>query len=88
MIQLTRRKCLNIEANQRRYRYCVVLQYFFVLSIIWNHPPTLRKVGMMFDGIIIDNLVVGGPAFQSGQLGKGDLIIASQRGDWSAYFDR
>ena len=31
------------------------------------------------DGLTIDSLVVGGPAFRSGQLGQGDLVLAIDR---------
>ena len=36
----------------------------------------VAQVGLMMDGTTIDSLVVGGPAFRSGQLERGDIILA------------
>ena len=33
-------------------------------------------MGIMVDGLTIDNMVIGGPAHNSGQLDRGDLIAA------------
>ncbi len=35
---------------------------------------TKTTVGMMLDGFTIDNMVLGGPAYNSQQLVKGDVI--------------
>ena len=36
---------------------------------------TRSTVGIMFNGLVIDNMVVGGPAYNSGQLEPGDAIL-------------
>jgi C-terminal processing protease CtpA/Prc len=37
--------------------------------------PRLEQIGIMILGTMVDNLVVGGPAFNSRQLQHGDVII-------------
>ena len=44
---------------------------------VQNFPPTScggakSTVGLMLDGCVIDNLLIGGPAYSSGELDKGD----------------
>jgi hypothetical protein len=36
---------------------------------------TRSTVGIMFNGLTIDNMVVGGPAYNSGQLEQGDVVL-------------
>ena len=35
----------------------------------------MRQVGIMLNDLIIDNMVIGGPAYKCKQLDKGDKII-------------
>jgi C-terminal processing protease CtpA/Prc len=37
--------------------------------------PVRVQVGLMMNGAVIDNMVIGGPAYNSEQLDKGDVIL-------------
>ena len=45
-----------------------------MVSTLFGQRKT--TVGIMVDGLTIDNMVIGGPAYNSGQLDRGDLIVA------------
>ena len=63
------KKCRNLQQSLRYVKYsnstCFVSERY----------PVCRQVGLMLNGMAIDNMVVGGPAYNSGQLQQNDVIV-------------
>jgi hypothetical protein len=68
---------LSLQSTERRS----TVSQFSSFSTSTSDPPakTFRHFGMILDGTVIDSMVVGGPAFNTGQLDRGDEILSINR---------